>query len=567
MQQAARERLIQCSAGDAQHIAKLFEHTDLRDKQELSKVLSLAEPFTQPSAADEDKEIIRFSLRRKIHWHRNYDETQGEALDELLSTVESLYERLAPADLIIRHRWLFSNHWTDLPIRTRDEDINARGGQQEAARNSALIEVFQAHGMESVERMIRECGNAHVVGAALAATECGNDKWAEWIAEKGDEFTSGAPMTFCIFGLLCWMPETHSTPLIREVLAQADIQNWDAEKRARFLVLARFERASWEQAAACGADTEQAYWALINPGHLGRENADMDFVLRKLLDAKRPRTALRCCQYDLKPVDAQLLFEMLQRFMSGEEPQGSLLESWHLGKMLERLEQSGEIERFSLIQLEFGLFPALKYGQEASAALLYDSIMSEPALFAELISILYKPAHGEREEPITDALREAAGTAWSILHGCTRQPGTRADGTVDHTAFKQFIQEARELCRQADRRDMCDQTLGQILAYAPSDEDGLWPFAPAREILEAHEMEEMRQGLIIGTHNKRGVTCRSPWDGGEQERDLAAHYRSHAEKLYVAQPNVANLLDKIARSYEHDGKREDIEANLRKEGY
>lgn len=568
MQQAARERLIQCSAGDAQHIAKLFEHTDLRDKQELSKVLTLAEPFTQLSVADEDREAIRSSLRRKIHWHRNYDEkTQGEALDELLSAAESLYERLAPYDLIVRYRWLFLNHWVDLPIRTRDENVSVRGGQQEAARNSALIEVFQALGMEGVERMIKECGNAHVVGAALAATECGKDKWTEWVAEKGGEFASDTPMAFCISGLLCWMPETHSTPLILEVLAQADAKNWVAEKCARFLALAHFERASWKQVAACGAEAEKAYWSLINPGHLGRENTDMDFVLSKLLDAKRPRTALRCCQYDLKLVDAKLLFEMLQRFMSGEEPQGILLESWHLGKMLERLEQSEEIERSALIQLEFGLFPALRYGQEASAALLYDSIMSEPSLFAELIRTLYKPAHGEREEPVTDALREAAATAWSILHGCARQPGTRADGTIDHDVFKQFINDARNLCRKDDRLDMCDQTLGQILAHAPSDEDGLWPFAPAREILEDHEMEEMRQGFIIGTHNKRGVTCRSPWDGGEQERDLAVYYRSHAEKLHIVQPNVANLLDKIARSYEHDGKREDIEANLRKEGY
>lgn len=567
MHQAARERLIQCSAGDAQHIAKLFEHTDLRDKQELSNVLALAEPFTLPSAADEDREAIRSSLRRKIHWHRNYDETQGSPLDELLSSIESLYERLEPMDLIVRHRWLFSNHWADLPVRTRDEDINAKGGLQETARNSALIEVFQVLGMEGAERMTRKCGNAHVVGATLAATECGKDKWAEWAAEKGDEFTSGAPMTFCISGLLCWMPEIHSTPFIREVLAQANTKNWSVEKRARFLVLARFERASWEQAAACGAETEQTYWLLINPGHLGWEEAGLDFVLRKLLEAKRPRTALRCCQYDLKRVDAKLLFEMLQRFMYGEEPQGMLPDSWHLGEMLTRLEESKEIENLALIQLEFGLFPALRYGQESCAALLYDSIMSEPALFAELICILCKPAHGEREGPVTDALREAAKTAWSILHGCARQPGTQADGTVDHTAFKQFIKDARELCRQADRLDMCDQTLGQILAYAPSDEDGLWPFAPAREILEPHEMEEMRQGFIIGTHNKRGVTCRSPWDGGEQERDLAAHYRNHAEKLLLTQPNVANLLDKIARSYEHDGKREDIEASLRKEGY
>jgi hypothetical protein len=289
--------------------------------------------------------------------------------------------------------------------------------------------------------------------------------------------------------------------------------------------------------------------------------------LRKLVEAKRPRTALRCCQYDLKQTDAKLLFEMLQRFMYGEEPQATLPDSWHLGEMLTRLEKSGEIEKSALIQLEFGLFPALRYGQEASAALLYDSIMTEPALFAKLICILYKPAHGEREEPVTDATRTAAETAWSILHNCSRQPGTRADGAIDHDAFNQFIKDTRELCRQADRLDVCDQTIGQILAHAPSDEDGLWPFTPAREVLEPLEMEEMRAGFSIGTHNKRGVTCRSPWDGGEQERDLADYYRKQAEKLHLSQPNVANLLEEIARSYERYGKREDIEANLRKEGY
>ncbi|KAF0202841.1 MAG: hypothetical protein FD173_1907 [Gallionellaceae bacterium] len=567
MHQAAIERLIQCSTGDAQHIAKLFEHTDLRDGQELSKVLALVEPFTQTSAADVDREAIRASLRRKIHWHRNYDETQSADLDELLSAIESLYDRLEPVDLLLRHRWLFANHWPDLPVRTRDEDIGARGGLQMASRNSALIEIFQVLGMDGIERLIRECRDAGVVGAALAATECGKVKWAKWIAEMGNEFTPSEPITFCISGLLCWLQQANSTMLIREVLAQADTRMWSAERRARFLVLARSEQASWEQATACGDETEQAYWSMVNPGHLRSEDSNIDFVLRKLLGAKRPRTALRCCQYDLKQVDAKLLFEMLQRFMQGEEPQGMLLDSWHLGEMLTHLEKSGEIEKSALIQLEFGLFPALRYGQESCAALLYDSIMTEPALFAELIRILYKPEHSEWEEPVTDAHRDAAGTAWSILHGCARQPGTGGDGTVDHDAFKQFINDARELCRQADRLDMCDQTLGQVLAHAPSDENGLWPFAPAREVLEPIEMEEMRKGFHVGARNKRGVTSRGMWDGGGQERDLAAHYRSHAEKLHLTQPNVADLLDKIARSYEHDGKREDTEANLRKEGY
>jgi len=568
MHQAARKQLIQCSAGNARNIAKLFKNTDLRDVQELAKVLVLAEPFTLPSATDEDREAIRSKLRQKIHWHRNYDNIQSADLDELLNAIESLYERLEPIDLLIRHRWLFSNHWPDLPVRTRDEDIGARCGLQETTRNSALIEVFQLLGMEGVERLIRECGDAGIVGSALAATGCGKDKWAEWIAKKGNEFTPGETMTFCISGLLCWLQEPESTKLISEVLALAGTQMWSAERRARFLVLARTERANWEQVAACGTGTEQAYWSLVNPGLLRGEDANMDFVLRKLLEAKRPRTALRCCQYDLKQVDAKLLFEMLQLFMQGEEPQGMLPDSWHLGEMLTYLEKSGEIDKSALIQLEFGLFPALRYGHESSAALLYHSIMTEPALFAELITIRYKPAHGEREEPVTDALGDSAGTVWSILHCCARQPGTRADGTIDHDAFRQFIKDARELCRQADRLDVCDSTIGQILAHAPSGEDGLWPFEPAREELEPLDREAMRNGFIVGTtHNKRGVTSRGMWDGGAQERDLADHYRSFADKLHLSQPNIANLLEQIARSYEQDGKREDTEANLRKEGY
>ena len=80
-------------------------------------------------------------------------------------------------------------------------------------------------------------------------------------------------------------------------------------------------------------------------------------------------------------------------------------------------------------------------------------------------------------------------------------------------------------------------------------------------------MEQMRRGFFIGARNKRGMTTRGMRDGGTQERDLANHYRSLAEKLHLIQPNVGSLLDEIARSYERDGKQEDTEANLRKEGY
>ena len=114
---------------------------------------------------------------------------------------------------------------------------------------------------------------------------------------------------------------------------------------------------------------------------------------------------------------------------------------------------------------------------------------------------------------------------------------------------------------------MCDQTLGQILAHAPADEDGTWPFSPVRELLDSPDLEEMRSGFCIGIWNKRGATSRSPWDGGDQERTLATYFREQAERVQYSHPVVATMLEGIAKNYERYGKREDIEANLRKESF
>ena len=282
---------------------------------------------------------------------------------------------------------------------------------------------------------------------------------------------------------------------------------------------------------------------------------------------KRPRTALQCCQYALKHISADLLYSALQQFLAGEEPDGPLIASWHLGEMLESWERSSSVEKMALIQLEFGLFPALGYGQESKAAALYTGVMTEPALFTELLCYIYKPEHGERDDPSTDATRAAAETSWEILHACTLQPGTQADGSIDIDAFTLFIDSARDLCRQKDRLTMCEKILGQILAHAPADEDGTWPFLPARNVLDRPELEEMRTGFSIGARNKRGITSRSPCDGGYQERDLSTHYRSQAERIQYVHPNMAATLEKIAKSYEYEGRAEDLDASLRKESY
>lgn len=568
MEAIAKVQLFQLSDGHPARIASLLQHISLKNCAELSKMLALCEPFTLPAAADEDREILRGALRNKIHWHRNYDDTPSEELNEWLRDVETCYARLTPVDLVRRHRWLFDSHWPELPSRNRrDDDLQAEGNALTQARTAALTEIWQSLGMPGIEALITRCVDPYNIGTTLAGMNSVEGDWADWIVEKGGDF-SASPMTWCIAGFFAATPTPRSLDLLREVIRLGNQRGWDAAQRGRFLVLARSERETWQLVTNCGIETSMAYWKAVQPGYgIRNDTENLEFVLQHLMDAMRPRTALQFCRHDLGRTSATLLFVLLQQFLAGEEQDGPRLETWHLGKMLERLEQSGEIEKTALIQLEFALFPALGYGQEAKAAALYEEIMVDPTLFAELICLVYKPEHGNRNEPVTDAAQAAATRAWEILYACSRQPGTRKDGSIDFDVFIQFIDATREQCRQADRLTMCDQTLGQILARAPADEDGTWPFLLAREVLDRPELEEMRRGFAIGARNNRGVTTRSPFAGGDQERDLAAYYRGQAERSQHSQPKVAAMLEGIAKSYEHDGKREDVEAKLRREGY
>lgn len=566
MLEAAKERLFQVCEGNPRRIAALLQNNLLKGHEEMPRALALMASFIHPWSADEDREILRAALRKTIHWHRNYDDTPPTELDAFLAEVEACYAALAPNGLVPRHRWLFDSHWVELPSRERDDDVQARSDALAKIRENALEELFKAHGLQGIERLISECAEPGTVGRSLAGVEWGTVDWADWIASKGEDYTPGLHITRCIGGLLRAMQSQKSVERLRTVLLIGNQQGWDGGKRARFLALARPDRETWQLASENGAETDKAYWQCARPDHW-RHDEDLSFVLQRLLEVKRPRTALQCCQYLIEQTDQKLLFLALQQFMAGEEPDGPIINSWHLGEMLEQLEKCDEIERSELVRLEFGLFPALAYKQEARAATLYESIMSEPPLFAELISLVYKPRHQEREEALTEGARTAATHAWKILRACTRMPGTEIDGRIDADAFAEFIASVRNLCRQADRQTVGDLTLGEILAHAPADEDGTWPFASARDVLDHPESDDIRRGFSVGVFNKRGVTCRSPWDGGGQERELAIYYRGQAERVQYSHPNVAAMLEDIAKDYEYQGKNEDDEANLRKEGF
>jgi hypothetical protein len=80
--------------------------------------------------------------------------------------------------------------------------------------------------------------------------------------------------------------------------------------------------------------------------------------------------------------------------------------------------------------------------------------------------------------------------------------------------------------------------------------------------MESVASEHIGRGFHVGVLNARGVQVRRP--GGDQERELAAKYRSWAQQLAHDYPYVSSVVESIALSYDRDAEREDSEAMVNK---
>ena len=163
-------------------------------------------------------------------------------------------------------------------------------------------------------------------------------------------------------------------------------------------------------------------------------------------------------------------------------------------------------------------------------------------------------------EPPDAQTRQQIDRTHRLLKSWQHPPGLRDDGSIDPTALRDWITEARRLLRDADRTEVGEHCIGQVLWAAPEGSDGIKPGTAIRELLEELCSNQIETGLRLAIVNSRGATCRAPDAGGGQERQLAADYHRQADQLKYQWPRTASVLTGVARSYEHHARWEDEDA-------
>lgn len=528
-----------------------------------NKVWDLIDEWSR-SAGEASKAALRERIRKfaftRIGSRRNLDETTRDRAREA-------YDSLRTHDPVIRHGWLFADHWvqesTD-EIEEEDFDYRKREERIDRLRYEAMIDIWTELGFKGVKGLLTGSGAAGTVGHYVALCVTDVKPRVDFIRRclsLGGDIQSKAE--WCLQGFLLALENDSCTGLL-----QAVSERLPAEELKRLFVCAPFQASTWRLLDNYSEDIRTGYWMNVIPSWDQRSPAELIELIDRLLEARRPRAAFHAAHMDFKDVETSRLKRLLRDVATvNVEPAGHYkLDRYYISEALNSLDGRASVSRDEMAQLEFLYIDALD-DSEHGIPNLESQIAHSPALFVQAVALTYKRSD-EGEDPPEWRLANpeqqvaVALAARRILDQVKKIPGTDENGTIDASVLAAWLAEVRRLCRQYARAGIGDHCLGQLLAKAPEGENGIWPCEAVCKAMEGIASPEIGRGFHIGVYNSRGVHFRG--EGGEQERELASKYRAWAERLQYDYPYLGGVLEDIAISYEREAWGQDSEAKITK---
>ncbi len=454
---------------------------------------------------------------------------------EDLERLRAIHERFKPEDMLQQVLPLFtaSPHLLDEPeepdMKKHEEAVNeievaaARQKKHEEAVYQAQVaaaqQVYQAEGLTGLFTLIKVVEQPGVLGWVLGRSGLVEAEEDQVLHELGssdpkrrrvaEDYVAGR---FWACGW-AWADE--------RLGANGPLQT--PEQWANFFLNLPRRAETWDRLERLGKDTVSLYWRQFP----------------YLVEDPARDTSLNT------PIDQFLLYEIPQ--------------------LLEYLEQAAEVDAVRLARIELAFLPLFRYEQRPFKV-LYHQLAVDPQFFIELVCLAYR-ASDEAPHELSEHEQARARIAYDLLHAASEVPGTQDGNLLDPAKLTAWVEEVRQVLDERKRREVGDLCIGHLLSHARLEGNEVWPPKAIRALLEHLHSEEVERGIELAVYNARGVTWRSLTDGGAQERKLMEQYHTQAQALQARWPRTADMLRRLAQSYEEEARMHDREADLRQNGW
>ena len=489
-------------------------------------------------------------LEDLVRRHRKFPDADWALPEEALIKIKNTANLLAPKAPDLKYRHLFGER--DFDLFEENGDFDAQRQRLDERKQAAVKTILGAGNLSAVMNFSNAVAVPSEVGRALSAI-ASDEIEAEVLPSLLDEAQDSAPGRV-IAGFVWGRYWTRKWGWVDEVLKR----DWGNAKKAAFLVRLPFVDEVWRRAAThLGAMDEGLYWtnALVNPYD---SDGDLTIAIEKLLQYGRPKHALLCVARTIKTdggFSATLATQSLLGVLDSTE-NFNQLDNYKTVEVIKHLQKSSTADQTALFKIEWNFLPWLDQFSTGSPTTLEKMLASDPAFFAEVISLVFRSRNDEKpkdKEP-DERRQNLARNGYKLLGEWQRVPGTQDDGSFNVDKFHRWIEETRKITEESGHAEVAQMQIGHVLTRAPKDPGGLWIHKAVANLLNQRDTDVMRSAFTTQLFNNRGIY---EYSAGENERKLAKENREFADALdEKGYSRFATAMREFAKSYERQARRE-----------
>lgn len=545
----------------------LFDQFDNLKKEQIGLVLKLFSDVNPKKIDQKERDNILNKIRRYVSWHDRKEKENDEILQFTLVELRKIYSHLNFSDPVIRHEYIFNSSpiLIDHPEFKRKNSWKEQDKLIRQEQAVAISEIYTKKGINGITEIATNCDNPYMIGRFLEDVKSNFSENEpvifDWISE--DEALSTVARSY-------FSKEFYKEPRWGHRLLLEKSELGDKRKSILYSCFPT-TKDTFDHLEKESPEINHEFWINFSQVYLDDKGC-VPHVVKKLFDHNKPLTAIDCAasifrgnDENLKQLDSQLIADVLTDIATNDKTDDNTSFQdvrYDVSSAIKILQARHDLQDTKISQIEWMYLRSFEY-ERGTPKFLYAALASEPSFFVQLITWLFKRSDGkEDKEKLPDNIaKQNIENAYTLLRKCSLLPGQNKN-LIDTQVLSKYVIETRTLLDKAGRVRIGDSQLGQYLSHCPAGGDGIWPHEAVRDVIESIRSENFDNGFHTGKYNQRGVTTRSPFDGGDQEREIAKKYSNDSEKLQFSYPRTANILSGFASSYEHEAIRHDQDAEL-----
>ena len=318
--------------------------------EDQGKVWNLVRTWSR-TACEDHKAVLRENIRVFAFTRIGHQQGLPKATRDRARVA---YERLQPHDPVMRHRWLFAEHWVRESVdETEDEpfDFRKRETRIDALRRGAMNEIWNAAGFEGVKELFAGSDAAGVVGQYVSyCVTTDESRIAFILACLAIDGNVRSNAEACLNGFI-WAIGDDSRA--RVLLAAAN--PLPEPERIRLFARSPFQASTWRLLDELEAQVRTEYWKNVIPNPVTQTPAEGNELIDRLLEAGRPRAAFCAVHMNLDHVETARLKQLLRAVATtNQEPTTHyLLDRHYVSEALDSLGRRPGVTHDEMAEFEF----------------------------------------------------------------------------------------------------------------------------------------------------------------------------------------------------------------------